>query len=247
MLITCNGCASKIRVPDSAAGKRVKCPKCATLIRVPEAESPHERAKPETTAVSSTPLPPPVPLDLETEPQETPQEPVDPDAFSTTASSSGSKPPPLKKKRASSVDDDDYNEDDEPKPPTKRRRKYDDEDDEDVDLDVRKRGGQRRSEPVNGMAMTSMVMGIISVTIVGISCCCCGIYGPIVGGPVGGITSITAIILGFMGKKPGSEGFAWSGIICGIVTLILIAVMIVLVVTVGSIAVLMDQKNRGFR
>jgi hypothetical protein len=61
MLITCYGCDSRIRLPDNAAGKRVKCPKCATLIFVPEAESSHERAKPEATGVSSTPLPPPLP------------------------------------------------------------------------------------------------------------------------------------------------------------------------------------------
>ena len=38
MLVVCTNCKSKIRVPDAAAGKRVKCPKCATAIQVPLTE-----------------------------------------------------------------------------------------------------------------------------------------------------------------------------------------------------------------
>jgi predicted Zn finger-like uncharacterized protein len=213
MLITCTGCASKIRVPDSAAGKRVKCPKCATLIRIPEAESPHERAKPEATGVSPTPLPPTLPAESDPELKETPPDSTDPDAFSTRPSSSGSKPPPIKKKRACSLDDAD--DDDEPQPPIMQRRKYDedDEDDEDDDdLDVRKRRG--RSQPVNGLAMTSMIMGIISVVsgLPGWTGCCCGTFTAIAG-----ITGIVAVILGYMGKSPGSEAYAITGIISGFV------------------------------
>ena len=40
MLITCTGCDTKMRVPDDAAGKIVKCPKCALRITVPASESP---------------------------------------------------------------------------------------------------------------------------------------------------------------------------------------------------------------
>jgi predicted Zn finger-like uncharacterized protein len=43
MLITCSNCQSKIRVPDSAAGKKGKCPKCGTIITIP-AEAPPEEA-----------------------------------------------------------------------------------------------------------------------------------------------------------------------------------------------------------
>jgi len=218
MLITCNGCNSKIRVPDSAAGKRVKCPKCATLIRVPEAERPPQSTEPQRTGVSSTPLPPPPPAESEPEPQETPQESVDPDAFSTSPSSSGSKPPPIKKKRASSLDDGaDEDDDDEPQPPSKRPRKYDDDDkdeddEDDDDLDVRNLRG--RSQPANGMATTSMIMGITSVVfgVPGCTGCCCGIFTAIAG-----ITGIVAVTLGYMGKSPGSETYTTTGIICGFV------------------------------
>ena len=217
MLITCNGCNSKIRVPDSAAGKRVKCPKCATLIRVPEAERPPQSTEPQRTGVSSTPLPPPPPAESEPEPQETPQESVDPDAFSTSPSSSGSKPPPIKKKRASSLDDGADEDDDEPQPPSKRPRKYDDDDkdeddEDDDDLDVRNLRG--RSQPANGMATTSMIMGITSVVfgVPGCTGCCCGIFTAIAG-----ITGIVAVTLGYMGKSPGSETYTTTGIICGFV------------------------------
>ena len=37
MLIQCTNCASKIRVPDSAAGKKGKCPKCGTVLVIPAA------------------------------------------------------------------------------------------------------------------------------------------------------------------------------------------------------------------
>jgi predicted Zn finger-like uncharacterized protein len=42
MQITCSSCQAKIRVPDSAAGKKGKCPKCGTAITIPAAEPPTE-------------------------------------------------------------------------------------------------------------------------------------------------------------------------------------------------------------
>ncbi|HLN26428.1 MAG TPA: hypothetical protein VK395_01645 [Gemmataceae bacterium] len=38
--LTCSICKSKMRAPDKAAGKRVKCPKCGKAINVPAAASP---------------------------------------------------------------------------------------------------------------------------------------------------------------------------------------------------------------
>lgn len=35
--ITCNSCSKRLRVPDNAAGKRVKCPQCQTVLSVPAA------------------------------------------------------------------------------------------------------------------------------------------------------------------------------------------------------------------
>ena len=35
--ISCNSCSKRLRVPENAAGKRVKCPKCQTILSVPAA------------------------------------------------------------------------------------------------------------------------------------------------------------------------------------------------------------------
>lgn len=35
--ITCTSCSKRLRVPDNAAGKRVKCPQCQTILSVPAA------------------------------------------------------------------------------------------------------------------------------------------------------------------------------------------------------------------
>ncbi len=35
IIVQCPGCSSRLNVPDSAAGKRVKCPKCAQTLLVP--------------------------------------------------------------------------------------------------------------------------------------------------------------------------------------------------------------------
>ena len=41
MQVTCGNCGAKIRVPDSAVGKKGKCPKCATVMTItPDPEEP---------------------------------------------------------------------------------------------------------------------------------------------------------------------------------------------------------------
>jgi predicted Zn finger-like uncharacterized protein len=55
MLITCSNCQSKIRVPDSAAGKKGKCPKCGTVITIPLEEPPAEAAIAEPAPVEEAP------------------------------------------------------------------------------------------------------------------------------------------------------------------------------------------------
>lgn len=35
--VACPGCSSKLKAPDTAAGKKVKCPKCAVMLTVPDA------------------------------------------------------------------------------------------------------------------------------------------------------------------------------------------------------------------
>ena len=142
MLITCDGCNTKIRVPDSAAGKRVKCPKCATLIRVPELEPTSESANPESAGVSSTPLPP-APKPTPEPAQEKAAEDTDGTGVTSTPSSSRSKPPPIKKSNSAAWDeDDDLDDDDDDR--KKKRSKRDDDNDDDDDKGF---GGQMRRRP----------------------------------------------------------------------------------------------------
>jgi len=39
--VVCPSCSANLMAPDSAVGKRVKCPKCTSTIEVPAAELPH--------------------------------------------------------------------------------------------------------------------------------------------------------------------------------------------------------------
>jgi hypothetical protein len=97
---------------------------------------------------------------------------------------------PVRKPRNSRDDDDD----DGGARPSRRR----DEDDDDYDA-------PRRKKPQgNGLALTSMILGIVSIVMV----CCCAYLSPLLG--------IAAIVLGFMGKSKGqSGGMSIAGIITG--------------------------------
>ena len=59
--IACTGCDKKLKVPDTAAGKKVRCPACKAVVAVPEAEElvePDDFVKPdEESAVAEAPLP----------------------------------------------------------------------------------------------------------------------------------------------------------------------------------------------
>lgn len=47
MIVTCGDCSRKLKIPDSAAGKKIKCPGCQSVIRVPgDGSTPAPPAKP---------------------------------------------------------------------------------------------------------------------------------------------------------------------------------------------------------
>jgi hypothetical protein len=209
MLLTCTSCGSMIRVPETAVGKRVKCPKCATILNVPAASTSGDA---EATAVSSAPLPPPLPPVM-----------VEPEPEATTeiapSKASGAKPPPIKSEN-----------DEEAKP---SRRRWEDEEDDQEDLDIRRPGGLPR-EQVNGMAMTGMIMGIVAVSSLFVPICCCGLLGS---GMLSTITGVLALIFGFLGRVPGSESHALTGIICGAVAVVLGVLEIVLGVALVGVQI----------
>ncbi len=62
--VACPTCGTKLKAPDNAVGKKVKCPKCASLVVVP-AES-DETA----SAISNAPAPAPKPKPRAEEPEE---------------------------------------------------------------------------------------------------------------------------------------------------------------------------------
>lgn len=77
-------------------------------------------------------------------------------------------------------------------------------------------GANYNKKPVNGFAIASMVIGILSLVL-----CCCSEY-------LGLILGILAIIFAVIAKKQGPSGMATAGLICGIIALVLSAVAIIL-------------------
>lgn len=55
--ISCNSCNKRLRVPDNAAGKRVKCPQCQTVLSVPATGAASSPAPAPVAATKSTPTP----------------------------------------------------------------------------------------------------------------------------------------------------------------------------------------------
>ena len=60
--VTCFSCFAKLKAPDHAAGKSLKCPKCAAAISVPATTSPVPKATPAVPPTSPTPPKPASPL-----------------------------------------------------------------------------------------------------------------------------------------------------------------------------------------
>jgi hypothetical protein len=107
--VVCAKCSAKLNAPDSAAGKRVKCPKCQNAMLVPEALP----AEPEFEVVEEEPKPAKKPA-------------VKPRVQAAVEIDDEEDEAPRKKRRPA---DDDVEDDDRPKKKKKRKRE-DDEDEE---------------------------------------------------------------------------------------------------------------------
>jgi hypothetical protein len=170
ILVTCPGCSAKLNAPDSAAGKKVRCPKsgCGTLIPVPApAAAPAQAARP-----APPPAPPSSPFEFNDDP------PPRKAAKAATVDEDEDDDRPRRKRR-DDEDDDDRDRDDRPRKkgaraerddddaddrPRKKRRDRD-EDDED-DRDRRKRRGgyaKRRKKGTSAGVIVAVVIGIIVV------------------------------------------------------------------------------------
>ena len=116
---------------------------------------------------------------------------------------------PYKMKR--SRDEDDDEDEDDRRSRRKRRRRDDDDDDYDYSPP-----GSSRSDGGSGLAVTSLILGILSIPML----CCCYLNIPI---------SIAGIITGLIGMgKPQGRGMAITGLILSIVSLALFGGFILL-------------------
>jgi predicted Zn finger-like uncharacterized protein len=204
MLITCSNCQAKIKVPDSAAGKKGKCPKCGTVMTIPAAEAPAAEAvapeavvparpRPASAVEVSAKKPPPPPP-----PPELQHEPVEQDYVEE-----GELPRPPGKSPLTDdeIEDEEYDGHDEVE--------YQDDD----DRPRRKKKKIRMGQPSIGMSLTSMILGIVSV-VAGTGGCCCIPIG-VWTSPLPFLLGGGAVGLGIFGLKQGGTGFAITGLVCG--------------------------------
>lgn len=81
--------------------------------------------------------------------------------------------------------------------------------------------------PANGMAIASLVLGIVSILIVWI---------PVVG-ILGTIMAIVGLVLGLMAlRRPDGHGLAVGGVVCAGVSLVITAIYILLFVAAIGVA-----------
>jgi predicted Zn finger-like uncharacterized protein len=103
---------------------------------------------------------------------------------------------------------------------SRRSRRDDDEDDDyDDEDDYDYYSPPRRSGGGNGLAVTALILGIVSIPMM----CCCGYFViPI---------SLAAIITGGIGmRNPEGKGMAITGLVLGIISLALVVVAVIGVV-----------------
>ena len=128
-------------------------------------------------------------------------------------------------------------DDDDESKPSKRGRRQSDDDDDDDDVEKRSVRGSAQAQEGSGLAITSMVLGLVAIAIYVIGGCCIGSLtagiSSFVACPLAGILAVISIILGFMGNTPGNGGFAWTGIICSFVVLGFLLLSLILFLIFG--------------
>lgn len=111
---------------------------------------------------------------------------------------------------------DDYYDDDRPR---RRRANRDDwDDDYDGPPIARRRRSEAKGEENIGLAVTSLVLGIISVVIF----CFWPISMPL---------AVMAIIFGAIGMNQGGRGMAVAGLVCGVSAIVLFLTFFIIALT----------------
>jgi predicted Zn finger-like uncharacterized protein len=189
--VPCPNCGTKLRIPDTAVGKRVKCSKCATAFTAEAPAGPPE-PQPEPAAVRAKPRPPapPPPAD---EPPEEPEPIEEPEPAAIRAR---------------------------PRKPARRPRDEEPEEDlddeEEVERRIRRRppaeGGIQALIPYkNGRALGAYYCGVFSL----IPCA-----GNILG-PIALILGVLGLRFANEYPTAGGKGHAIAGIVLGLITTVL--------------------------
>lgn len=228
MLIVCTSCQSSIRVPDTAAGRKGKCPKCGTILTIPAVEAPPPAPPP-----SAPPPLPPTAYASEIPPPLPPEPPVVPRTPRGYDEDDG-----LRRR----YDDDDFDDDD---LSIRRPRRVGGK-------------GMAISGMVLGLAGLLLAGGGVLVIVGGASfgqpdLCCYGCVGGSTGIAISGLLGVLGIVFGSIGQSQSGRGFAWAGIITGGLALLLVLAYVVLIilamfgfiVVVGAAANAMQQQQQA--
>lgn len=198
----CTGCGRNLQTPDSMAGKKGKCPHCNAVMQIPAASSADD---------------------------------ADPFGFGGSSSKPAASPPPAGDlfgdlgASSSSSSGGSYGAGGAPRgfayqpPGATASRVYS--------------GSSHGSEASQGRAVTSLICGIIgAVTCLASAVCCCLPAGPLlmlIGEGVSLVLGIVAWVVGQIeirasGPNGPTRGMATAGMICGIVTTVVAALLCVL-------------------
>lgn len=142
--LICPGCSAKVTAPDSAVGKKVRCPKCQAAVPVPAAEG--EDFDVEDSAPLKPKKKPVVVEDDEDDDRPRKKKP---------AAVEDEDEKPLKKKPVV-VDEDD--EDDRPR---KKKKRWDDDEDSRPRKKVKKAGGLSMPVVIGGMVAVAAVIVVV--------------------------------------------------------------------------------------
>jgi uncharacterized membrane protein YhiD involved in acid resistance len=192
--VKCSQCGTGLRAPDTALGKKIKCPRCAAVVPVPagDPEQPESEPAPVSKQAPARPRGPEPPARPERSPSPPPEE------DSPRLQSSRHRRP--------------FNEEQDDDRPRRRDRRDDDDDDRPPRRDRREAPSQGSGLPV-GFGVTALVLGIIAIVFSIIPLC-----GSIVAWPLGGI----GLLLGGVGvalavaNKRGL-GLTIAGTVCNVV------------------------------
>jgi predicted Zn finger-like uncharacterized protein len=210
----CPSCDTKLKVPDERIGQKVRCPRCQEVFT---ANAPDLEDEPRGIGPSNERKESPRPWSSSYRPEE--RQPDDPDREEDESPRRSRQEEeysdaPARSRRPAEDDDEEYE-----RPARSRRR--DEEEDESAPRQRRRRHdpkaaarriaeAEARAGVPNPFAYTALGLGIAALPLA----FCCGLFGL----PVG----VVAIVFGIVAlRKPYGQGFAWAGIACGGVSLLL--------------------------